>query len=119
MPVYAKRKELTLTCYFEPEKPAAGSAELFTRINYEGFFFCNRDELTRFQANPVEFCGLLTDPVSKQRFRPTKESVSDRHEGVRFFFESKQTANLFQANPEEYMLPGFKMEETPETTSAG
>jgi len=111
MPVYAARKGLTPSCYFEPEALAATEGAHFTRINYEGYFFCKPEERARFLADPIAYCGLLTDPVSKLRFRPQADSKRAEHEGVLFFFAGDETAQLFAQAPGDFFLPGYEMEE--------
>ena len=118
MPVYITRKGLELACHFEPDQPAVLSAELFMRINYEGYFFCNASELQRFGADPISFCGMLTDPVSKLRFRPSSESPRAHHEGVLYYFEGGLTAGLFAKAPDDYMLPGYKMMDDDEASAS-
>ena len=39
-----------------------------------------------FLTDPVASCGLLTDPVSKRRFRPQRGSPRATHDGVMYLF---------------------------------
>ena len=109
MPTMITRKGLELACYFEPDRSVPSTHDAFLRINYEGFFFCNAEERDRFLADPVEYCGLLTDPVSKNRFRPTRESPMAEHEGVLYLFEGVETAGYFAEAPGDFVLPGYRM----------
>ena len=60
-----------------------------------------------FEEDPLRYCGLLTDPVTKERFRPTKAELSCEHEGVRFYFSSAESLARFRA--EAHALPGWVM----------
>ena len=68
-------------------------------------------ELDRFLEDPVTYCGLLTDPVSKRRFRPSRESPLLEHEGVLYLFEGPETVKWFTRTPGDYILPGYEMME--------
>ncbi|MFT5052274.1 MAG: YHS domain-containing protein [Chlamydiales bacterium] len=102
------RYDIDLRGYFDSERVALLDKDHFIRMNYEAFFFADSAGADRFRSNQVAYCGLLTDPVSKQRFRPTPGDRSERHEGVEFYFESEETRKLFARMPESYSLPGYK-----------
>jgi len=119
MPVYAARKGLPLRCYFEPEASVAPEGAHFTRLNYEGYFFCKPEEEERFLSDPIAYCGLLTDPVSKLRFRPSAASQRAVHEGIVFYFAGPETAQLFAQAPEDFFLPGYEMEEEAQPQPTG
>ena len=110
MPDFLAKKELEIPCLFEPHRNSLLTREFFTRINYEGYLFCRAEERARFVADPIPYCGLLTDPVSKRRFRPGLNSPSAVHEDVHYFFEGEVTARLFAKAPGDYRLPGYKMQ---------
>lgn len=111
MPALIARKGLELACFFEPEKTGLPDPTTFVRINYEGFSFCSAAEKQRFLADPVRYCGYLTDPVSKRRFRPDREAPRQEHEGVLYLFERRATARAFAEAPAEFRVPGYEMEE--------
>lgn len=112
-PGMLERKEIVPSCLFDPDR--AASLEHFVRLNYEGFFFCGADEAERFRADPTRFCGFLTDPVEKRRFRPTTASPSAEHEGTLFLFEDARSIARFRAAPTSFVLPGWKMAPMPES----
>ncbi len=113
MPVYAERKGLELSCFFEPSQVVEAKGVPFLRLNYEGFFFCKPEEKQLFEGDPLRYCGLLTDPVSKLRFRPDESSPRQEHEGITYYFEGPRTARIFSEAPEDHMLPGYEMEPDP------
>jgi len=64
----------------------------------EIFFFSSRAAMRKFQADPIRYCGKLTDPVTQKRFRPTVKSPSTTHWNRTFYFESDSTRALFMAS---------------------
>lgn len=109
VPQFLARRGLALASYLDPRRAAVLDAEHCVRINWESFFFADLWERERFLDDVVAYCGLLTDPVSRRRFRPTLESPRFSHAGVRYFFESVDTRELFESEPDKYRLPGWKM----------
>lgn len=109
VPQFLAKRGLAFDSYLDPRRKAVVDAEHCVRINWESFFFADLWERERFLDDVVAYCGLLTDPVSRRRFRPTQESPRSAHAGVRYFFESDGTREQFEVEPEKYRLPGWKM----------
>lgn len=109
VPGYVKRTGLQFACYMDPDRAAIIDGAFAVRLNYETYFFADSAAREVFRASPVQFCGLLTDPVTKQRFRPQEDSPSYTHEKVLYLFESLDTYEAFVAMPGKYKLPGYKM----------
>jgi YHS domain-containing protein len=109
VPEFVRKNGLSFRDYLDERHEAVLDAEHCVRLNYEAFFFGDPWSRERFLADPTDFCGLLTDPVSKQRFRPARGAESVRHEGVAYFFESEVTRARFEEAPERYRLPGWVM----------
>ncbi len=103
------RKGLTVPCYFDPTRNAVLDDEHMVRVNYEIYLFSDTEKRARFLDDPVGYCGLVTDPVSKRRFRPSESSRRCEEGGVVWFFASRHTYRRFQSNPERYRLPGYRM----------
>ena len=106
---YLLRKGLSFRCYFEAERMAVLDDAHQVRLNYEAFFFAETADAERFRKDPVAYCGLVTDPVTKRRFRPTVHSPRSEHEEVLYFFETDIGRADFDAHPEKYLLPGWVM----------
>jgi len=104
-----QRKELTFRDHLDQREPAILDADHCVRLNYEGFFFGNLYTRERFVSDPILYCGFLTDPVSKQRFRPHADSPRASHEEVTYYFEGEAQRARFEADPDAYKLPGWKM----------
>jgi YHS domain-containing protein len=83
-----------------------------SRINFENYFFAHPGDKERFDARPAVQAGILTDPVSRVRFRPVPASPRLEHGGHPWFFESDSTRALFAAQPDSFpinkarMIPG-------------
>lgn len=106
---YLLRKGIELLDYFDETRPARIDDEHQVRLNYEAFFFADQENKELFDSDPTRYCGLLTDPVAKRRFRPHASSPSAEHEGVRYYFISNRTAERFRASPDDWKLPGWTM----------
>lgn len=106
---YVRRKGLALADYFDPTQPAVIDAEHLARLNYESYFFADTEGRARFLEDPIRFCGLVTDPVTKHRFRPNVESPRAEHAGVLYFFESGRNRYAFDRMPEDFVRPGYEM----------
>lgn len=75
-----------------------------TQVNYEFYYFADEEGKKRFAADPLRWCGTVTDPISRNRFRPTQESARTEHAGVSFFFESRETQSQFAAHPDSFSV---------------
>lgn len=109
VPAFLLERGIALADYLDARKPAVIDAEHCVRLNWEAFFFGDLWERERFLADPVTFCGLLTDPISRRRFRPTADSPQSEHEHVTYYFETEANRTLFESDPPAFRLPGWKM----------
>ncbi len=104
-----RRQGLRFQCYLDPRREAVLDAEHSVRLNWETYLFCDQWERERFLADPVLYCGLLTDPVSRSRFRPQANAPRVVDEGVAYYFATPAHAAHFQADPKRYRTPMWKM----------
>lgn len=109
VPTFVERKGLEFNDYLDDETAAVLDSEHCVRINYEAYFFGSLWNRERFLSDPVLYCGLVTDPISRRRFRPTVESPRARHDGVTYYFESNTDQVEFERAPDIYRLPSWKM----------
>ncbi len=111
VPASLARKGMTWACYMDPSRPAALDPALAVRVNHETYLFADSAARERFREDVVRYCGLLTDPVSKRRFRPTQDSpgATDPETDVDYWFEDEETRDAFVADPAAYRLPGWRM----------
>jgi len=80
-----------------------------TRVNWEVYFFASEAARTRFNDNMVEHCGMITDPVTRERFRPSQSAPRIEHRGVVYFFSSDSTAAVFASMPDSLAHPIHRM----------
>jgi YHS domain-containing protein len=106
---YLERLEIELASFMDETKPAVLDAEHRTFVNYEIYFFADAGELTEFEKDPLQYCGLLTDPVSKKRFQPGKSSPTLTFRGQPYYFLTAENRSAFIAKPSTYALPQFGM----------
>ena len=109
VPGYLRRKELTFACYLDPLEAAVIDEQHAMRVNYETYLFATNAARETFRADVVRYCGLVTDPVTKRRFRPGEASPSYEHQGVLYYFEGLDEYEAFVARPDDYRLPGYVM----------
>jgi len=112
------RNDLDLRGYFDNERMALLDKKHCIRLNYEAFFFADSAGADRFRSNRLAYCGLLSDPVSKRRFRPLPGAPKESHQGVDFYFESDETRQAFAQDPERFWLPGYKMNAKPKAKAS-
>jgi YHS domain-containing protein len=109
VPAFVVKKGLAFADYLDARRPAVLDAAHCARLNWEAFFFADLWERERFLSDPLLYCGLLTDPISRQRFRPSQGAPRFQHAGVTYYFESEANRALFESDPETFRLPGWKM----------
>jgi YHS domain-containing protein len=71
-------------------------------VNWETFFFADLDSKKKFDADPLRYCGILTDPVTHLRFEPGSRSPSSQYDGRPYFFYSGENKAKFDADPATY-----------------
>jgi YHS domain-containing protein len=84
-------------------------AEHRSFVNWETFFFADLESKRRFDEDPARFCGVLTDPVSRQRFVPGDRPPRSQHDGRVYFFYSEAAKATFDAAPSMYATANFDM----------
>ena len=109
VPTLAKRAGIELMDFLDSRHPAQLDEEHSVFLNFEAYFFGDLWNRERFLSDPLRYCGLLTDPVSKRRFRPNEDSPRARHEQRTYYFEDESHKLRFEEDPQAYRLPGWKM----------
>jgi YHS domain-containing protein len=90
-------------------RPARIDAAHRSIVNYEVFYFADPAAKARFDADPLRWCGLVTDPVTHERFRPTAGAPRVAEAGRLFVFASPASATTFRAMPAMYRVPSYEM----------
>jgi YHS domain-containing protein len=99
---YLREMKVALRCPVNPARRAIFDSSLRMKINQDIFFFSSRTAMKRFEKDPLRFCGKLTDPVTRDRFRPTSASPHVTFRGRMYFFAADSTLARFQAEPEKF-----------------
>ena len=95
--------------YFNKESAALVEKEKRAQVNYEFFYFADEAGKEQFESDPLRWCGTVTDPISRERFRPTEKSAVAEHNGIPFFFSSEDTKTAFAAHPDSFSVMHQKM----------
>jgi len=115
---YLKEQSIEVRDAIDAQRPALLDAAHRSFVNYEIYYFADDDSKKRFDADPVRFAGVLTDPVTRERFRPSVDAPRRDRDGRTFFFASKSGAESFDAMPDMYVLPDYAMLPAPADPSA-
>jgi YHS domain-containing protein len=99
---YIAARDVSVRCAVHPTRRARAVAELRAEVNHEIYYLHDRATLARFKSNPRRYCGLVTDPVSHQRFRPTARSPRVVHAGRPYYFIRQSTWRTFRAHPDSF-----------------
>ena len=106
---YLKELGVTFGGWIDASAPAVLDSIHRSLLNREAFYFADTVAKRTFDADPVHHCGLLTDPVSGERFRPRDDSPRFDYEDRPFYFESQATMDAFTAAPDSFFLPSLRM----------
>ena len=82
-------------------------------VDYETFFFADDADKRRFDADPTASCGILTDPVTKQRFRPGSDAPRGEFAGRAYAFYNADNKATFDKTPEAFARPNYDAIEVP------
>jgi YHS domain-containing protein len=97
---YLREMKVSLRCPVRPARRAIFDSSLRMKVNQDIFFFSNTSAMKTFRKDPIRYCGVLTDPVSRERFRPTRQSPHVTFRGREYYFAADATLARFQAQPE-------------------
>lgn len=73
-------------------------------VNHEVYFLSDAKSVERFRRNPLPYCGIVTDPVNRVRFRPTSRSPRWDYAGRPYFFTKDSTLAVFRAMPDSFAV---------------
>ncbi len=104
---------ITLPDLLDPGKSAVLDAAHRSFVNYETFFFADEADKRRFDADPTGTCGVLTDPVTKQRFRPGSDVPRGEFDGRTYFFLTAENKATFDKSPGTFARPNYDAIEVP------
>jgi YHS domain-containing protein len=88
----------------DPTRVGSLKAGLQFRINGEVYRFADENTLATFVRSPTLWCGVIRDPVSGRRFRPSIHSPEFYWRDGPYLFESDWTRERFVAAPQRYQV---------------
>jgi len=114
---YLKELGTELPCAVTRGATARIDARYRVRVNHEIYFVATPAAKRKFETEPWKYCGMVTDPVSEVRFRPTEASPRREYERRTYFFGSDSTAAVFEGDPGTYAEARSSMVPAPADTT--
>lgn len=114
--LYINNLNLQFACAVDSAKRAVIDSLHFRFVNYEFYYLSSPEAGLTFDEDPIRYCGVLTDPVSRQRFFPGDSSprlAIDKH---LYYFWSDSTKQVFEMMPDMYAMPSYAMLPPTDTT---
>lgn len=99
---YLREMKVAFRCPVRPTRRAIFDSSLRAQINQDIFFFSSPTAMKQFQKDPLRYCGKLTDPVTRARFRPTSASPHVTFRGRVYYFAADSSLAKFQERPERF-----------------
>lgn len=103
--IWLNQLGIEVPCVVDPARMATLDEAHRVFVNYETYYLADAAALASFGQAPWQYCGLLTDPVSGERFQPTAESPRHDHGNRQFYFASKGNFDTFVGDPAAYATP--------------
>jgi len=107
--IYLNELGVELTCAVEEEGTAVLDEAHRRYLNWEVYFMSSEEAAGAFDFDPLRYCGLVTDPVSKSRFRPDKDSPKTVYQERVYYFQSAANLEQFNQMPEGMANPAHTM----------
>lgn len=107
--LYLNEIGVDLACCVDTVRPAIISDSYRVMLGFESFFFADSAAMLAFLSDIPRYCGVLTDPVTKDRFRPDENSPWLDYNGQTYLFASASSHSMFEAMPAMYYLPNYSM----------
>ena len=105
---YLRELHIEPPCTVYPKRKAIVDSSLRIKMNHEIFYFSSKAARDLFVKDPLRYCGLLTDPVSKQRFRPTAKSPHTDYRGRSYYFMADSSMTRFLGAPQKFADRGVQ-----------
>lgn len=86
----------------DPTRLGSLQEQLQYRVNGEVYRFSSERNLRRFVMTPTQWCGMLRDPVTGNRFVPHAHSPAAYWFGGPYFFQSDSTKWRFVEDPHHF-----------------
>jgi len=110
--VYLNELGISVSCVVDPNRTAVLDEAHRVFVNWETFYMADAASVEVFKKSPFRFSGLITDPVTRERFQPTDASPMQTFGGRDFYFKTAESAALFAADPDAYATPMIAMQKS-------
>ena len=104
-----QEQQLAFPSAVDPSRAAVIDEAHRVVVNYEVYYFADDELKQRFLSDATTFTGVLTDPVSLRRFQPDATSARRDFAGRIYFFPDAAAAATFDADPNRFAFPVYKM----------
>jgi YHS domain-containing protein len=103
--IWLKQLGISVACVVDPNQPGILDEACRVFVNYETYYLSSAEATGKFNQAPWRFTGLVTDPVTHQRFQPTSKSPSQKFEGRLYYFSSAISDQTVEGDPAAYATP--------------
>jgi len=108
---HIQKHSLAFQCVVSPEKSATIDSSFMRQINWETFYFSDSAAMKKFDSDVLKYCGILTDPITRQRFHPGHNSPQSLYGEKHFYFWSDSSKLKFDMMPATFNVPNLTMEQ--------
>ena len=98
-------QSIQVPCVVHPDRPARIEPQLRAWVNHELYYFSDGKAFSSFRKDPLKYCGLVTDPVTRRRFQPYRRSPRLAYKDRKYYFGSDSTLKVFEATPDSFATP--------------
>lgn len=106
---FLREMNYSAPCAVRDDAPAKIDPSTRLQINHDLVFVSRPEYVEKIRKSPLKYCSRLTDPVTRDIFRPTKKSPRRDFEGRIYIFSSDSTRAVFSSDPAAYSFPPESM----------
>lgn len=103
--IWLKQLGISVACVVDPKQTGILDEAHRVFVNYEAYYLSSTEAAGKFNQAPWRYTGLVTDPVTQQRFQPTSKSPTRNYEGRLYYFSSAGSDQTFGGDPAAYATP--------------
>ena len=101
---YLNEQKIDVRCVVNAGRNSNPDSKRCAYVNHEIYFLSDAKALRRFRGDPLRYCGTVTDPVNRVRFKPTPRSPRWDYAGRPYFFTQDSTLAVFQSMPDSFAV---------------
>ena len=99
---YLRSQKIEVPCVVYPKKMARIDSSIRRRIGHDLFYFSTAQAMSQFDRDPLKYVKFLSDPVSRDRFKPTRSSPKEEYKDRMYYFENAGTQATFDGDREKF-----------------